>query len=94
MKIVLCYKEFELGTFDLTEGVNNITVEKTSSYIVIDYLMVESYIEPVVTIKSFADKKVTVCGWVRTVRVSKSIAFLELNDGSSFKGLQVILEEL
>ena len=43
--------------------------------------------------ESFADKKVTVCGWVRTVRVSKSIAFLELNDGSSFKGLQVILEE-
>ncbi|MBQ1231516.1 MAG: asparagine--tRNA ligase, partial [Clostridia bacterium] len=44
-------------------------------------------------VESFADKKVTVCGWVRTVRVSKSIAFLELNDGSSFKGLQVILEE-
>ncbi len=43
--------------------------------------------------ESFADKKVTVCGWVRTVRVSKSIAFLELNDGSSFKGLQVVLEE-
>ena len=44
-------------------------------------------------IKSFAGKSVTVCGWVRTIRVSKSIAFLELNDGSSFKGLQVILEE-
>ncbi len=44
-------------------------------------------------IKSFAEKSVTVCGWVRTIRVSKSIAFLELNDGSSFKGLQVILEE-
>ena len=44
-------------------------------------------------IKSFAGKSVTVCGWVRTIRASKSIAFLELNDGSSFKGLQVILEE-
>ena len=44
-------------------------------------------------IKQFADKTVTVCGWVRTIRVSKNIAFLELNDGSSFKGLQVILEE-
>ncbi len=43
--------------------------------------------------QGFADKTVTVCGWVRTIRVSKSIAFLELNDGSSFKGLQVILEE-
>ncbi|MBQ8550107.1 MAG: asparagine--tRNA ligase [Clostridia bacterium] len=44
-------------------------------------------------VKQFAGKSITVCGWVRTIRVSKSIAFLELNDGSSFKGLQVILEE-
>ena len=44
-------------------------------------------------IKSFAGKSVTVCGWARTVRVSKNIAFLELNDGSCFKGLQVILED-
>ena len=44
-------------------------------------------------IKAYADKTVTVCGWARTIRVSKNIAFLELNDGSSFKGLQVILEE-
>ena len=43
--------------------------------------------------QQFADKTVTVCGWVRTIRVSKNIAFLELNDGSSFKGLQVILED-
>ena len=44
-------------------------------------------------IKSFSGKSVTVCGWARTVRVSKNIAFLELNDGSCFKGLQVILED-
>ncbi len=44
-------------------------------------------------IAAYSDKTVTVCGWVRTIRVSKNIAFLELNDGSSFKGLQVILEE-
>ena len=44
-------------------------------------------------IKAYADQTVTVCGWARTIRVSKNIAFLELNDGSSFKGLQVILEE-
>lgn len=43
--------------------------------------------------QSYADKSITVCGWVRTIRVSKNIAFLELNDGSSFKGLQVILED-
>lgn len=42
--------------------------------------------------KDLSDKKVTVCGWVRTIRDSKSIGFIELNDGSCFKNLQVILE--
>lgn len=36
--------------------------------------------------------QVTVCGWVKTIRDSKSIGFIELNDGSGFKNLQVILE--
>ncbi|MGI6440246.1 MAG: asparagine--tRNA ligase [Sphaerochaetaceae bacterium] len=31
-------------------------------------------------------------GWVRTKRESKSIIFLELNDGSSLKGLQVVID--
>lgn len=44
-------------------------------------------------IKEYSGKSITVCGWVRTIRASKSIAFMELNDGSSFRGLQVILEE-
>ena len=35
---------------------------------------------------------VTVAGWVRTSRESKNIAFLELNDGSCFKNLQIIVE--
>ena len=35
----------------------------------------------------------TVEGWIRTKRVSKGISFLELNDGSSIKNLQVIVEE-
>lgn len=35
---------------------------------------------------------VTVCGWVRTIRDSKAIGFIELNDGSCFQNLQVILE--
>ncbi len=36
---------------------------------------------------------VTVEGWVRTRRDSKGITFLELNDGSTIKNLQVIVEE-
>ena len=37
--------------------------------------------------------RVTVSGWVRTMRQSKAFAFVELNDGSYFKNLQIILEE-
>lgn len=36
---------------------------------------------------------VTVGGWVRTVRDSKSIGFMELNDGSAFKGVQIVFEQ-
>ena len=35
----------------------------------------------------------TVCGWVKTIRDSKSIGFIELNDGSSFRNLQVVLSQ-
>ena len=35
---------------------------------------------------------VTVAGWARTVRDSKNIGFIELNDGSNFKSLQVVFE--
>ena len=35
---------------------------------------------------------VRVNGWVRTIRESKAFAFVELNDGSFFKNLQIILE--
>ena len=36
---------------------------------------------------------ITVSGWVRTTRESKSFAFVEVNDGSYFKNLQVIVSE-
>ena len=35
---------------------------------------------------------VKVSGWVRTMRESKAFAFVELNDGTYFKNLQIILE--
>ena len=35
----------------------------------------------------------TVSGWVRTVRDSKAFGFIELNDGTHFKNLQIVLEE-
>ena len=42
---------------------------------------------------SFKDSKVTVCGWIRTNRDSKVLGFMELNDGSCFKGVQVVFEK-
>ena len=37
-------------------------------------------------------KEVTVGGWVRTIRDMKGFGFIELNDGSCFKNLQVVME--
>lgn len=36
---------------------------------------------------------ITVCGWVRTARDSKAVAFIELNDGTSLKNLQLIIDK-
>lgn len=40
--------------------------------------------------ESFSE--LTVCGWVRSVRVSKNVAFLTVNDGSCFNSLQIVAE--
>ncbi|NSW90789.1 MAG: asparagine--tRNA ligase [Firmicutes bacterium] len=42
--------------------------------------------------KEYIGKPVTVSGWVRTLRDSKAVGFIELNDGSFFKNLQVVFE--
>nr|WP_101911112.1 asparagine--tRNA ligase [Marasmitruncus massiliensis] len=44
-------------------------------------------------VEDYTGAPVTVCGWVKTIRDSKSIGFIELNDGSSFRNLQVVLEQ-
>jgi len=43
--------------------------------------------------EEYADKKVTVGGWIRTVRSSKTFGFIELNDGSFFKNVQIVFED-
>lgn len=43
--------------------------------------------------ESLDKKQVNVSGWIRNIRVSKSIAFIELNDGSFFKSAQIVLDE-
>jgi len=42
---------------------------------------------------AYADKEITVAGWARTIRDSKVFGFIELNDGSCFKCLQVVFEQ-
>lgn len=43
--------------------------------------------------KDFIGKDIVVCGWVRTSRDSKNMAFIELNDGTSLKHLQIVLDK-
>ena len=41
----------------------------------------------------YQDKEVTVRGWIRNNRSSNKFGFIELNDGSFFKSVQVVYEE-
>ena len=41
---------------------------------------------------NYTNQTVTVSGWVRTIRDSKSFGFIELNDGSFFKNVQVVFD--
>ena len=42
--------------------------------------------------ETLSGQTVTVGGWVRTIRDMKQFGFLELNDGSCFKNLQVVMD--
>ena len=44
-------------------------------------------------LSSYEGKTVTVCGWARSIRDSKTLGFIDLNDGTSFKGVQVVFED-
>ena len=40
--------------------------------------------------EKYSGETVTVCGWAKTIRDMKNFGFIELNDGSCFKNLQVV----
>ena len=42
--------------------------------------------------EAFGGKEVAVSGWARTIRDMKTFGFIELNDGSCFKNLQVVMD--
>ncbi len=50
--------------------------------------IVQLYTDP----ERYAQDEITVCGWVKTIRDSKTLGFIELNDGSCFKNLQIVFE--
>lgn len=41
---------------------------------------------------NFVGKSVQVSGWIRTVRSSKNFGFIEMNDGTFFKNVQIVFE--
>ncbi len=43
--------------------------------------------------EKFGGQTITLGGWARTIRDMKNFGFIELNDGSSFKGVQIVLEK-
>ncbi|HSL85449.1 MAG TPA: OB-fold nucleic acid binding domain-containing protein, partial [Bacteroidales bacterium] len=43
--------------------------------------------------KDYEGKSVTLSGWIRTSRISKSFGFIELNDGGFFKNAQIVFDE-
>lgn len=43
--------------------------------------------------KALIGTETAVCGWVRTSRESKNMAFIELNDGTSLKHLQIVIDK-
>ncbi len=43
--------------------------------------------------EKYADQDVCISGWIRTLRSSKAFGFIEVNDGSFFKNIQVVFED-
>lgn len=49
-------------------------------------------IKHVLECADYLGKEVTICGWVRTSRESKNMAFAELNDGTSLTHIQIVID--
>ena len=40
----------------------------------------------------YLDKEVSITGWIRTLRASNAFGFIEVNDGSFFKNIQIVFD--
>lgn len=43
-------------------------------------------------LNNYNGKKMTVCGWIRNLRIGKDFGFINLNDGSCLKNVQIVFE--
>ncbi|MCH4888681.1 asparagine--tRNA ligase [Acidaminobacter sp. JC074] len=43
--------------------------------------------------ESFTGKSIKVAGWIRTLRASKAFGFIELNDGTHYRNIQIVFEQ-
>ncbi len=43
--------------------------------------------------EKYIDKQITIEGWIKTVRDSKTFGFIELNDGTFFKNVQIVFTD-
>ncbi|AWK50363.1 asparagine--tRNA ligase [Clostridium beijerinckii] len=42
---------------------------------------------------NFLSKEITISGWIRTLRASNAFGFIEVNDGSFFKNIQIVFDD-
>ena len=42
-------------------------------------------------VEKYIDQEITVEGWIRQARFTKNVGFIELNDGTIFKNLQIVV---
>ena len=54
-----------------------------------DFILVKDLFK---NFNAYEGKEVQVAGWVKTIRDSKNFGFLEINDGSFFKNVQIVFE--
>ena len=43
--------------------------------------------------EKYIDTNVTVCGWIKSIRDSKQTCFIEINDGTALKNIQIVIDK-
>ena len=65
------------------EEINVLTIPKVQGTSLLNLITKLSYLE----------KDIKISGWVKTVRDSKTFGFIEINDGSFFKNVQIVFND-